>query len=141
MAPPLTQGIRAPQDRSMSPPGIPMRVPVGILVLVISLIFAFSYYSAPDWYIGVIVAMVGVSIVVLMFIAGEYADQKHHRPSIIMRLDRTLFLAGAIVATGGMALMLVAGGALSGFALTVVVLLGVGLLVCGVFMFIMSLRS
>jgi uncharacterized membrane protein len=120
---------------------MPMVIPVGILVLVIALLFAFSYYGAGDWYIGVIVTFIGVALVVVMFAVAEQADRTHHRPPISTRYDRSLFLLGCVVAAGGMMVMLIAGGVLDGLASTIVLLMGLGILVAGVLMFILSLRS
>ena len=118
-----------------------MVIPVGILVLVVALIFAFSYYGAGDWYIGAAVIVVGVILVVLMFFISEAQDRKHHRPPMVLKFDKRLFLLGALVSMVGMILVLVAGGVLSGFVSTVAVLMGVALLVGGVFMFLISLRG
>lgn len=141
MASPLPASLYSQPDRSMSPPGLPMVIPVGILVMVISLIFGFSYYRAGDWYVGVAVTVVGLVIVVLMFFVNESQDRKHHRPPSPLRFDKRMFLLGVTVSMLGMTVMLLAGGVLSGFVATIAVLMGVAMLVGGIFMFIMSLRG
>lgn len=140
MASPLPASLYSQPDRSMSPPGLPMVIPVGILVMVIALIFGFSYYRADDWYVGVAVTVVGVVIVVLMFFVNESQERKHHRPPPL-KFDKRIFLLGATVSMLGMSVMLLAGGVLSGFVSTIAVLMGVAMLVGGIFMFIMSLRG
>ena len=125
----------------MSPPGLPMVIPVGILVMAIALILGFSYYGSDDWYIGVIVTVVGLVIVIMMFLVNEQQDRKHHRPPSALKFDRRFFVLGTLVTMGGMVVILVAGGVLSGLASTIFALMGAGLLVAGIFMFIMSFRS
>ena len=141
MASPLPQSMYAVPDRSMSPPGLPMVIPVGLFVMVVSLIFGFSYFGAGDWYIGVVVTVVGLVIVMLMFFFNEQQDEKHHRPPSSLRFDRRLFLLGTLVTMLGMIVILVAGGVFSGIVTSVVLILGIALTLGGIFAFTVSLRG
>ncbi len=121
---------------------LPTIVPVGIMVLILALIFSFSYYTSDQWWIGEVIGLVGIALVAVMFFVNEHQDKIHQAArGGAWTFDKRFFLVGEIAAAFGVTLVLAGGASLSGMLAGVASLFGVALLIAAFFMIIVSLRS
>ena len=121
---------------------LPMIVPVALLVAAFTLIFSFSYVGSDQWYIGAVIAVVGLSIVLVMLFATEDRERKHRRElGLGWAFDKKLLVLGSLTAMAGMILLLYGASVLSSFVSLVVAGLGLGLVVAGVAMMVVSMRG
>jgi len=121
---------------------IPTIVPVGLMVLILALIFSFSYYTSDQWWIGEVIGLVGIALVAVMFFVNEHQDKIHQAArGGAWTFDKRFFLVGEISAAVGVTLVLAGGASLSGISAGLASLFGVALLVAAFFMIIVSLRS
>ena len=121
---------------------IPTIVPVGIMVLILALIFSFSYYTSDQWWIGEMIGLIGIALVAVMFFVNEHQDKIHQAArGGAWTFDKRFFLVGEVSAAIGVTLVLAGGASLSGMLAGVASLFGVALLIAAFFMIIVSLRG
>jgi hypothetical protein len=112
------------------------------MVLILALIFSFSYYTSDQWWIGEVIGLVGIALVAVMFFVNEHQDKIHQAArGGAWTFDKRFFLVGEVAAAIGVTLVLAGGASLSGVAASLASLFGVALLIAAFFMIIVSLRS
>jgi hypothetical protein len=112
------------------------------MVLILALIFGFSYYTSDQWWIGEVIGLVGIALVAIMFFVNERQDKIHQAArGGAWTFDKKFFLMGELSAAIGLTLVLAGGASSSGILAGLATLFGVALLVAAFFMIIVSLRG
>jgi hypothetical protein len=128
------------------PPSSPVRrdfqafaVPIAMMVILVTFVFSFQYYGSDDWAIGIVVAVVGTSLMAFIIFLAVHQEKAsgHHAVSF----ERKGFVIGMMVLVGGMAVLLYGGSVSTSYVAWIISALGVLAAVAGAFWIIVSLRG